>query len=67
MELVQQHMLHLERAKQAREYLVKCVMDSKSVCDGLQFRRSQPLIGPSVTHYSLDFAQQVKLLQCSGT
>lgn len=60
MQLVQKHMLHLQRAKEGREYLVKCIETAKREAGGAQeLGPHEPLSGPPVAHYSFDFAQQV--------
>ncbi|XP_067939703.1 uncharacterized protein [Watersipora subatra] len=57
---IDQQRIHLEHARQAREYLNECILSSRQyLTQGLKLGANTPLTGPPIAHYGFDYAQQV--------
>ena len=50
---------HLNHAQGVRKYMLECIKAAKEAIGLAQLGQHAPLSGPDVSHYSLDYAQQV--------
>lgn len=60
-ELITRQLNHLKISTKAREYMNRCVEESKQCVGDFILGVHQPQTGPTMAHYGFDFAQQVSL------